>query len=322
MPESRTTPHWIDSKVLCEEIDRQRLLFDVSPAAERFDHGSAGSIAAGLSDQGFFVCREIPTVQQAFTLAMSAIAELGKQEPYSSLGFKEFRLAKADRIPVCDRVKIAQFQCLHFDYGLPVLPWGQQALYGVVALYKPPGSERSSAETRIVHLNALKKATHLLTQEEIGRRLREYVTTHGDGWRQPELANTGRISILLRFLDAVFGRREFASLIESDSANFLSDAIPDSGAGTAGLEQERTLLQEFGIDLDAVEERVCLEPGDMLLFDNIATVHGRVGRRQPRELWQMLFGLPNLTPAAVDRAVGIVCTLTTSERPVHRSLSN
>ncbi len=296
------------------EIDQQRLLFDISPVANGFRHSSADSIARELRDAGFAVCHELPTVHQAFTLAMSALAELGKRQPYSSLGFGEFRLAKADRIPVCESMKITRFQCLHFDYGLPVLPWGQQALYGAVALYKPLGSEPSSSQTRIVHLSVLKKATESLTRGEVGRRLREYVSAHGDGWREPEPANTGRISILLRFLDAIFGRQRFASLIESDSSNFLGDAIPGSGLPTPGLEQERMLLGEFGIDLDSVEQRVCLAPGDMLLFDNIATIHGRVGRRQPRELWQMLFGLPNLSAAVIDRTVGMVCGLATSEK--------
>jgi len=240
---------------------------------------------------------------------MGVIAELGKREPYRSLDFSSFRVAKADRIPVCESMKVTSFQCLHFDYGLPVLACGEQPLYGVVALYKTPCSERSPSQTRIVRLDALKKATSALRPSEIGRRLREYVAAYGDGWRQPEPANTGRISIFLRFVEAIFGQKRFASLIESDSANFLVDAAKEIGLQASGVEAEQLLLQDLGVDLGSVEERVCLEPGDMLLFDNLAVVHGRIGRRQPRELWQMLFGLRSLSSSAIERVVSTVCRM-------------
>ncbi len=48
MPEGRTTPR--DSKALWGEIDQQRLLFDISPIAEGFEHASAGCLAARLAD--------------------------------------------------------------------------------------------------------------------------------------------------------------------------------------------------------------------------------------------------------------------------------
>jgi len=291
-----------------EHADRQKLLFDISPLAHRFGHASGSSAATALVERGFTVCRSVRYVEDAFTIATSAIAELGKREPYRSLDFSSFRVAKADRIPVCESIKITRFQCLHFDYGLPVLDFGEQPLYGVVALYKRPCSERSPSQTRIVRLNALKKVTSALRHGEIGRRLREYVAAYGDGWRQPEPANTGRISIFLRFVEAIFGQKRFASLIESDSANFLIDAAQQIGLQTSGVEAEELLLQDLGIDLGSVEERVCLEPGDMLLLDNLAVVHGRIGRRQPRELWQMLFGLASLSPTAIERVVSTVCT--------------
>lgn len=292
-----------------EYADRQKLLFDLSPLAHHFAHATGSSTAKALVERGFAVCHDVRTVEDAFAIAMSAIAELAKREPYLSLDFSSFRVAKADRIPVCESMKVTRFQCLHFDYGLPVLAYGEQPLYGVVALYKTPCSERSPSQTRIVRLDALKKATSALGHGEVERRLREYVAEYGDGWRLPEPANTGRISIFLRFVEAIFSQKKFASLIESDSANFLIDATQEIGLQTSGIEAERLLLQGLGVDLRSGEERVCLEPGDMLLFDNLAVVHGRIGRRQPRELWQMLFGLRSLSSSAIERVVSTVCRM-------------
>jgi hypothetical protein len=46
---------------------------------------------------------------------MGAIGALASCEPYSAFGCGTFRLAKADRTPVCDAIIDAEFQSLHFD---------------------------------------------------------------------------------------------------------------------------------------------------------------------------------------------------------------
>jgi hypothetical protein len=46
---------------------------------------------------------------------MAAIGALASCEPYSAFGCGTFRLAKADRTPVCDAIIDAEFQSLHFD---------------------------------------------------------------------------------------------------------------------------------------------------------------------------------------------------------------
>jgi len=37
------------------------------------------------------------------------------------------------------------------------------------------------------------------------------------------------------------------------------------------------------------------QPGDLLVFDNLALAHGRRGTRQPGELHQRIFGRPALS---------------------------
>ena len=48
--------------------------------------------------------------------------------------------------------------------------------------------------------------------------------------------------------------------------------------------------------LDAAEHVVALRPGGLLVFDNLATAHGRLGRRQPLELQQLCLGYRKLDP--------------------------
>jgi len=69
---------------------------------------------------------------------------------------------------------------------------------------------------------------------------------------------------------------------------------------------ERTLVRQFGIDLYEVEERVCLQPGEMLLIDNLTTVHGRLGQRRTKEVWHLLFGLPSLSSSLLTEILQVV----------------
>ena len=288
---------------LFEAFDRQQLLFDVSPTASEWGDTRAADTAKRFVEQGYVLCCDIPEVLSAFMVAMNTIAMLASSEPRSPISFGTFRLAKADRIPLCETFVASDFQSLHFDYGLPILPRRCQPFYGAVALYMPPDSEGSSAETRIVQLKRLNGAFSFPRHGCPVRRLRAYAVANGDGWRRPTRGNTGRISIFLRFLDAIDERRRFASLIESDSASFVRDATKDVSTAASDLERECGLLRTFGIDMEAIEQRFRLSPGDMLLLDNTLVVHGRNGRRRPREIWQMLFGVSNLKPSQVRHIV-------------------
>jgi hypothetical protein len=294
------------SKTLREAFDHQRLLFDLSPVAVLFADGPTSPVAQQYASQGYVICRDVPSVERAFALAMRTIAALALSEPYTSMGYGDFQLAKADRTPVCDSIVQANFQTLHFDYGLPVLSRPQQGFYGVVALYMPPETTGSFAETRIVQLRELKAETGLVRKHAI-ERLCDYVCAHGDGWSQPSPTNTGRIAIFLRVLEALRGENRFAALIDSDSAGFISEATQSANTDSAYLELERSLFHEFGIDLGPVERRVRLRPGDMLLLDNVSIVHGRLGKRPARELWHMLFGVPDLSPPAIHRMLNVAC---------------
>src|SRR4051794_13490160 len=54
--------------------------------------------------------------------------------------------------------------------------------------------------------------------------------------------------------------------------------------------QEEAHFAQRGLELNAVEEHVVLRPGELLLLDNLATAHGRLGLRAPLELHQLCVG--------------------------------
>jgi hypothetical protein len=70
------------------------------------------------------------------------------------------------------------------------------------------------------------------------------------------------------------------------------------------LADEFEFFSERGLPLD-IEHEVCLEPGELLIFDNLLVAHGRRGARQPGELHQRVIGyrqmLPNQQQALRDR---------------------
>jgi hypothetical protein len=70
--------------------------------------------------------------------------------------------------------------------------------------------------------------------------------------------------------------------------------------------EERAHLFARGLELDGVEERVFLAPGEVLLFDNLATAHGRLGLRAPRELRQLCVGYARLEKRAQRVLLGRV----------------
>jgi hypothetical protein len=63
------------------------------------------------------------------------------------------------------------------------------------------------------------------------------------------------------------------------------------------LAEERAFLAVRGLDVQRVEQEVLLEPGELLVFDNLTTAHGRIGVRAPGELHQLCLGYRGLDPA-------------------------
>ncbi len=63
---------------------------------------------------------------------------------------------------------------------------------------------------------------------------------------------------------------------------------------------ELTCFSRYGLRIPDAETEIALEPGELLVFDNLAVGHGRRGTRQPGELRQRVFG-HHLEPTAQSK---------------------
>jgi hypothetical protein len=68
------------------------------------------------------------------------------------------------------------------------------------------------------------------------------------------------------------------------------------GMEFATLAQEQRFFEDHDVPRTAFEQRVIVEPGQAMVFDNLACAHGRSGRRQARELHQLCVGFHPVPP--------------------------
>jgi hypothetical protein len=168
------------------------------------------------------------------------------------------------------------FQALHLDFGLPIAPSARTDLTRFTALYVDSAHARASASTRIVPLRRLLGQRSWEPPERLIERFRTYAH-RGAG----ESAVEG---ILGRLIEAADG----SASLPPPSVDFLC------GMEFSSIAEERAHFGRRGLDLAAAERLVRLAPGELLVFDNVLTAHGRVGVREPLELHQLCFGYPQL----------------------------
>lgn len=277
--------------------EKQSLLFGLNQKVVR---RNLMAIPSAFYDDGFVVLSGIPSVEVAKEMLLHFVGSIdGERAPLLKSTLDRTYLAKQDAIPVCEDIVSTGFQAMHYDMGMPFSASQPQSLYTISALYKPAGSEPNPlAKTRIANISKLLKQASLGKKEELASRLMAYVAKHGDGWTQPKPHNTERLAIFARVIDALRGETRLADKIDTMIGQcFDYDKNPD---GVYGLEQEYAFFKQAGLDLAAVEKQISLLPGQMLVFDNMTCVHGRVGRRQKRELIHFLFGVEQATPLEIE----------------------
>ena len=166
------------------------------------------------------------------------------------------------------------FQALHFDYGVPKLAGPPVAVAQFTALYLDGHQAGSGSATRIVPLRPLLSQRPWPARAVLAGRLR------GD-------ADDGTLveGILARIIEAADQSRD---LPDRDADGFLC------GMEFSTLDEERRYFARHGMHLAAAEEEIVLSGGELLLFDNLATAHGRRGRRGPGELHQLCIGFGSL----------------------------
>ena len=173
------------------------------------------------------------------------------------------------------------FQALHIDFGVPIASSVPLDVARFTALHVGAGRARSGARTRIASLPELLRQRRWPPAPALLARLRAY------GQLQ-QVADTYVEGILARLVEAADAE---ASLPRSGGDGFLC------GMEFVSLAEERAFLAARGLDADRVERQVLIEPGELLVFDNLTTAHGRVGVRAPGELHQLCLGYGGLDPA-------------------------
>jgi hypothetical protein len=171
------------------------------------------------------------------------------------------------------------FQTLHFDFGLPLVPGGAADVARFTALHVPLEVPPSGAVTRLVPLRRLLSARPWPEPDELVRRFAAYGASHG-AWDDAQGYLEGSLA---RVVEAALGQRPELPSVKTQPG-FLC------GTEFATAAAERTFFTRRGLRPEAVELAVRLRPGELAVFDNLAFAHGRRGRRRPGELRQRVFG--------------------------------
>jgi len=179
------------------------------------------------------------------------------------------------------------FQTLHFDFGLPISPKIAQEVARYTALHVPAYAEDVQAVTRLVPLAALLSQRQWPTPGELVERLTSYGRTHG-AWDDDQGYVEG---ILARIIDGATSLHSPVLASVKTEPGFLCGLEFDS------LLAEIAFFACHDLELNEVEISIDLQPGELLLFDNLSLAHGRRGTRKPGELCQLIFG-QRLQPSA------------------------
>lgn len=179
------------------------------------------------------------------------------------------------------------FQALHFDFGLPLDPRQPQDAALYTALHIAADRGPVDAQTRLIRLGDLLRRRRWASREELVRRFRRYGASHG-AW-DPQIGYTE--GILARLVEAAAEAEPVLPSV-SATAGFLC------GTEFASLEDEQRFFEGHGLSLAQAETTIDLRPGELLVFDNLASAHGRRGRRGPEELRQWIFGHRRLGASA------------------------
>lgn len=193
-------------------------------------------------------------------------------------------------LPPADGPATRDFQTLHFDFGLPLDPRVDQDVARYTALYVPDDKLSASAQTRLVPLRALLAQRAWPTRSELIERLIAYGRTHG-AWDDAQGYVEGSLA---RIVEAAAGSPPELPSVKTDPA-FLC------GLEFQSLRAELAFFARHGLRVDDVAVDVALQPGELLIFDNLALAHGRRGARAPGELRQRVFGHKHLRPSAQRR---------------------
>jgi hypothetical protein len=244
---------------------------------------SAG--AAELLERGFVYLRAgRPDKREAWVVAREVFDAAAQVEPIV-LDLPPLEIVGEFTIPPVGAVR-RDYQALHIDFGVPIEVCEAVDVARFTALYVDSRQPPTTARTRVVSLRALLGQRQWPGRRALMEKLRSYGDTGDAGSAYVE-------GILARLVEAADG---CSALPSTADPAFLC------GMEFGAVRDEQAHFARHGLRLDSVERRIALGPGDLLLFDNLAVAHGRVGERRPEELHQLCVGYRGLD-AVGQRAV-------------------
>ncbi len=150
----------------------------------------------------------------------------------------------------------------------------------------PAERHRSGARTRLVRVDALAAQRTWPDCHELLRRFAAYGDSHG-AWADSHGYTEGSLARIVEAASA--GSPVLPSV--KQNPNFLC------GDEFSSVAAELDFFAALGMSVQAVQVELTLEPGALMIFDNLALAHGRRGVRQPGELHQRVFGRRALPPS-------------------------
>lgn len=184
------------------------------------------------------------------------------------------------------------FQALHIDFGLPRLGAQPVAAARFTALHHAPDQPGSDTATRVVPLARL-----------LGQRAWPARVALMERFRCSSAGDDPVDGVLARIVEAV---DQSIDLPAKNADGFLC------GMEFASIEDERRYFARHGMRLEAAEEEIILDRGELVVFDNLSIAHGRRGARRERELRQLCIGFRSLDQA--DQAKLLKCVFGSFDR--------
>jgi hypothetical protein len=228
-------------------------------------------VTAELRKRGFVYLQSRHADRRAaWATAREVFAAAARSEPIA-VGRPELEIVGEFTLPPVGAPR-RDFQALHIDFGVPIDGSEAVDVARFTALYIDPRHRSTTAFTRVVPLRALLGQRSWPGRGELLMRLRSGT---------PRVGSSHVEGILGRLVEAADG---CSALPSKADPSFLC------GMEFASLAGERDHFARHGLRLDSVERRIPLSAGELLLFDNLAIAHGRMGKRRPEELHQLCVG--------------------------------
>jgi Taurine catabolism dioxygenase TauD, TfdA family len=238
---------------------------------------AARESAPGLRAGYVHVRQRFASVGAAWAAATTVIESASGNEPLEVIG--EFV------IPPVEGPAIRSFQTLHIDFGVPLTPKQPADVARFTALHIAADARPSQAHTRLVELASLLSRRTWPGDDELVRRFAAYGRSHG-AWDDSAGYVEGSLA---RVVEAATGADPVLPSVKT-TPGFRC------GLEFASLAEEVRFFGARGLSLE-IEHEVRLEPGELLIFDNLLVAHGRRGSRQPGELHQRVIGHRQMSPS-------------------------